>query len=212
MVHSLAITIPTGTLARGDMMMTLEQTLYIVRHGQSIANASRVMQGWWNSSLSLAGQQEVARLKPFLPANVPIIASDLDRARQTAEILQADAQATILDRRLREVNVGDWQGRAKAELIYEREWQDFMTSPEHFQFPRGEALTAVVQRLRTVMDEITDAAAVLITHRLALRCLLSDLTQNWNGLHHIAIPNASITLIQRSCGKSWDIKTVGWVP
>ncbi len=192
--------------------MNSKQSLYIVRHGQSVANASRVMQGWFNTPLSARGQQEVLRLKRFLPVNVPIIASDLDRARQTAEILRGEGQPVVWESRLREADVGDWQGRPKAELIYEWDWQNYMTNPEHFQFPNGEALSAVAQRLLEVIEEISHPAAVLVTHRLALRTLLSGLTQNWTNLHQIAIPNASITQLVRVFGHTWDIQTVGWVP
>jgi broad specificity phosphatase PhoE len=75
--------------------------LVIVRHAQSVWNAESRWQGWADPPLSALGQQQAAdagRTLSGLHSPVPIpdliAASDLRRARQTAELLAAGLRRT----------------------------------------------------------------------------------------------------------------------
>jgi glucosyl-3-phosphoglycerate phosphatase len=90
--------------------------LLLVRHGQSEWNAGRVLQGQADIPLSLLGRQQADALAPFVAALNPcrVVTSDLVRATETAARLGfPDARR---EKRLREIDVGRWQGRTIADL------------------------------------------------------------------------------------------------
>jgi len=91
----------------------------IIRHGESTWNAAGRWQGQGDPPLSERGREQAARLAAELAdAGIEVIvASDLARAAETAEILCA-ALGLIprWDARLRELDVGRWTGRTRAEI------------------------------------------------------------------------------------------------
>jgi glucosyl-3-phosphoglycerate phosphatase len=93
--------------------------LLLVRHGQSEWNAGRILQGQADIPLSALGRQQADALALAISALNPcrVITSDLVRASETAaRIGFPDARR---EPRLREINVGIWQGRAIADLLAE---------------------------------------------------------------------------------------------
>src|SRR4051812_29502867 len=90
--------------------------IVLVRHGQSTWNAEGRLQGQADPPLSALGRREAAALAPALRAFPPgrVIASDLQRATQTAEALGHPGAAR--DAVWREIHVGEWAGRPLAEL------------------------------------------------------------------------------------------------
>ncbi len=94
--------------------------LILLRHGETTWNAEQRLQGQDNSSLSERGIQQARRFLGFARALQPrrVVSSDLGRTRQTAEIIgHGDCPA---DARLRELDMGEWTGRIKSDLIAER--------------------------------------------------------------------------------------------
>ncbi len=91
--------------------------LILMRHGETTWNAESRLQGQDNSSLSERGIEQVRRFRAFLKALNParVVASDLGRTRQTAELIgHGDCPS---DARLREWDMGSWTGKTKPELI-----------------------------------------------------------------------------------------------
>ncbi|MDV3253704.1 histidine phosphatase family protein [Devosia sp. BK] len=91
--------------------------LLLVRHGESEWNAVRRLQGQADIGLSPEGEAQALALTPTIAQLAPdrVVASDLRRARYTAELLgHSDAE---LDAGLREINVGDWTGMPIADII-----------------------------------------------------------------------------------------------
>ncbi|NJK78692.1 MAG: histidine phosphatase family protein [Chloroflexaceae bacterium] len=86
--------------------------LLLVRHGQSIANAERRVQGWANDPLSELGQQQAQRLAEWMQQHYThadvLYASPLRRAYQTAELVGMALGLSVQTRDgLKEVHVGD---------------------------------------------------------------------------------------------------------
>jgi probable phosphoglycerate mutase len=94
-------------------------TILLARHGETDWNRQSRFQGHADEPLNEAGRAQARRLAVKL-LDQPIAAvysSDLRRASETAEIVAAALQLPIvLDRRLREIHVGSWQGRTSDEL------------------------------------------------------------------------------------------------
>ncbi len=76
-------------------------------------------QGHANVSLDEVGLAQAARAAPFLATYEPafVWSSDLARARETAEeIVALTGRGLVLDKRLREYDVGERQGMTRAEF------------------------------------------------------------------------------------------------
>lgn len=95
----------------------------LIRHGESTWNAAGLWQGQGDAPLSGRGRDQARALARELVGEAPtrLLASDLARARETAEIVgQELGLAVELDPRLRELDVGAWSGLTAWEVA--RRW------------------------------------------------------------------------------------------
>jgi glucosyl-3-phosphoglycerate phosphatase len=91
----------------------------MLRHGQTEFNAANRMQGQLDTGLSELGREQavaavsvLAKLDPLL-----IVSSDLRRAYDTAAVLtERTGSPLVVDERLRETHLGDWQGMTHGEV------------------------------------------------------------------------------------------------
>ena len=91
----------------------------LVRHGETNWNRDRRFQGHADPGLNRTGREQARALADELAGEpiVAIYASDLARARETAEIIgESVAAPVVLDRELREIDVGEWQGLTWPEV------------------------------------------------------------------------------------------------
>lgn len=91
--------------------------LILLRHGETVWNIDKRLQGHDNSPLSERGIEQAKAIAGSIRILAParVVTSDLGRARQTAEVIgYAHAPS---DERLRELNMGEWTGERKAHLI-----------------------------------------------------------------------------------------------
>jgi probable phosphoglycerate mutase len=91
--------------------------LILVRHGETVWNAERRLQGHADAPLSSRGIEQARHAAKFFasgPAPSLVVSSDLSRARHTAELLGFTEFAT--DERLREMDLGEWTGRWIEEI------------------------------------------------------------------------------------------------
>ena len=88
--------------------------VYIVRHGETDWNKTGRFQGQTDIPLNAMGRTQAAALRSSLMGALPfdrIVASDLCRAVETAEILsQGDDTPLHTDSGFREMDFGDWEG------------------------------------------------------------------------------------------------------
>ena len=93
-------------------------TLLLVRHGETDWNADGRLQGQTDRPLSEDGRRQARQLADELASEEleAIYASDLSRARETAEIVgERVGLATVLDPDLREKDWGTWEGLTAVE-------------------------------------------------------------------------------------------------
>jgi broad specificity phosphatase PhoE len=91
----------------------------VLRHGRTGHNLRHLWQGQLDIPLDEAGARQARAVGRVLAALEPaaVVSSDLIRASATAEIVAAAAGlAVTLDKRLREVNAGRWQGLDRDEI------------------------------------------------------------------------------------------------
>ena len=107
-------------------------TLLLVRHGETDWNAEGKLQGHTDRPLNAYGRRQAQTLaERFASESIDALyASDLSRARETAEILGAKLGLGVeVDPDLREKNWGNWEGLTSEERLqvdYEGE-----TSEDH---------------------------------------------------------------------------------
>jgi probable phosphoglycerate mutase len=139
--------------------------LYLVRHGQSTGNVGGTLMGQSDHPLTALGEDQARaaaeRLAPFGP--MPVYSSDLPRARATAEHIVgswrdadvADAPQVVLDRRLREILLGDYEGRPWQEFEADTELTAaFAADPYRTALPNGESLEHLEARVHAAVVDI----------------------------------------------------------
>src|SRR5438128_960886 len=95
-------------------------TLLLVRHGETDWNADGRLQGHTDWPLNEYGRTQAKKLAEQLDGDgvAAIYASDLSRARETAEILGGRlGLAVVVDADLREKNWGTWEGLTSDERL-----------------------------------------------------------------------------------------------
>jgi broad specificity phosphatase PhoE len=92
--------------------------ILLVRHGETTWNAEKRWQGWANSELSDLGRQQAFEAAAAVGAVDGIVASDLQRAVDTAMIIsEAIGVGPVLtDEGLRERDVGAWSGLTREDI------------------------------------------------------------------------------------------------
>ena len=121
-------------------------TIYLIRHGESIGNATKTMLGHTNLDLSEHGYKQAAATAEHLRDTSfdAIYSSDLMRAYNTAlPHAQMRGLEVICDKGLRELSVGDWEGKCVTEIL--DKWYDEFVNQWHggfgtFKFPGGEGV------------------------------------------------------------------------
>jgi len=163
--------------------------LYLVRHGQSTGNVGGTLMGQSDHPLTELGEAQAraaaARLAPFGP--MPVHCSDLPRAVATAEHIQRvwavpggavpAAEATppagaapppgapppqvLPDPRLRELDLGDYEGRSWEEFEADTDLTAaFAADPYGTALPGGESLAHLEKRaLAAVRDLLAEHGA-----------------------------------------------------
>ncbi len=190
--------------------------IYLVRHGESTGNAVGVLMGWSEHPLTDRGRAQAAAVAARLAllGPMPVICSDLPRARETAQIIAARWGGEIIpDTRWRECHCGEctglsWEQIADAEALRAR----FDADPWHTALPGGgESLAMLRDRVAPAFAELcarSDDRLTLVTHDGVIRALLAyclDLppTRYWT----LATDNAGLTHL-RVTGEWISIRTV----
>lgn len=188
--------------------------LLLVRHGQSEWNAARRLQGQADVGLSDLGKSQADALRPIIAGIAPCraISSDLERVRETARRLGAEQPKLM--QALREIDVGDWTGRAIENIRAEDEaayqgWRAGTSAP-----PGGETWSDFVDRTTQVIDdEIRDPFQniLVVCHGGVIRALL----QRYLGIapaHIIPVAPASLTAFRLGNGKPARLELFNYLP
>jgi broad specificity phosphatase PhoE len=154
--------------------------LLLVRHGETDWNREHRWQGHAGPGLNALGVRQASAAAELLAGSAPaaVYTSDLQRAAETAAVigrrLGLDPTA---DARLREVDVGSWSGRTRAELA--------ASDPQAFRrwaeggndgYPRGETFVDLDRRATAAVHEIVDGhpnqVVVVVCHGGTIRAVV----------------------------------------
>jgi 2,3-bisphosphoglycerate-dependent phosphoglycerate mutase len=197
--------------------------ILLVRHGQTDANASGVLQGHLPTSLNDVGRQQAAQLAARLAGVVPpieaVICSDLPRAQETAApIARALCLEPECDEAWRERGFGTFEGQAIGEVEIWRAASGAIEPPgaetiQDFQRRTHMALTGVAAR------HVDCRAVAVVTHGGVMRAVLHllrdgrlPLVDGYEPPEVVPIVNASILhlSVQRDArvGPRWILRAV----
>ena len=92
--------------------------LVVIRHGESVYNAERRMQGQADPPLTARGREQAVAARGLIKGRSfdRVLSSDLARARETAELLGLEPE---FEPRLREREMGAWTDRLIDEIAAE---------------------------------------------------------------------------------------------
>lgn len=159
-------------------------TLYLIRHAEAEGNLYRIAQGQHDSNLTDRGWRQVKALERRF-TDIPIdavYASDLYRTRATATAI-CRPKNLPLHRcpGLREIRVGDWEGRTWGDIIRRtpEAMADFGKRMDRWSIPGAETPAQVLARIRSTVEDIARAnpgkTVALFSHGYAIRLLLANL-------------------------------------
>jgi broad specificity phosphatase PhoE len=176
-----------------------ETTLYLVRHGESEANATGVFAGQTDSPLTERGRRQAEAVAEAL-ATVPfdrVISSDLSRTRDTAEAIARRRGLRVeVFPELREIDVGSAAGKSFDEMKGLPHWTD----DGFVQWPGGESLEQVLTRVLGCVEGIVVASpgqsVCIVAHGGVTRILVSHYLGLLPRLDRSPADNTNITVIK----------------
>lgn len=155
--------------------------LFILRHGESVWNASRRIQGHADIGLSEIGREQARRAREAI-SRVPLsiaFTSDLRRSVETAElVLEGRAVEIVRTPDLREQGLGPLQGLtwSEAEQREPEVARSWVENPASFRPPGGESFDDVISRVGRFLEALASYAdrspALVVAHGGSIRAML----------------------------------------
>lgn len=201
--------------------------VYIVRHGQTILNLYNRMQGWADAPLTKSGRQDgINAGKALVGVHFDYaFASDLQRAKQTAELVlaqfpAADRPKLQLNKHFREQSMGYLEGEdggRAATIISGKHYDSFADFAKTMPMSKVRDIMAAqdphdiaennedfLHRINTGMSELGQlpdhSNVLLVSHGLVIRSLMEEFGKDIYDPGH-APQNGSIQLIQIQNGQ-----------
>ena len=164
--------------------------IYLVRHGETVWNVEKRLQGWKDSPLTENGLRNAERLAERLDGTRidRIFSSDQRRALTTAEIIAKDRSIPIeILSSLRELNFGSWEGMTISEIEdkYPLEYNTYKNDPDKYISTDGESIGQLFDRAAKALKHIQSCGeenVLVVTHGVTIRALMTIVSgQGMNG-------------------------------
>jgi alpha-ribazole phosphatase len=185
-------------------------TLHLIRH-TSVTGTTGLCYGRTDVQLSSSFQEEAAAVRSTLPPRpYAVWSSPSTRCLRLAETFGA---AIHVDERLRELDMGDWDGRAWSEL--RREATEYWLA-DHFNRrpPGGETFAELLARASAAITGIaahhSSGSILVVTHAGVIRALLARATgRPLHDAFSIPVPFGSMHTLRQPPTPLDDFASVG---
>ena len=185
-------------------MASSPRKLYLVRHAESAWNSERRVQGTaLHVALSPTGRTQ-ARLLGLRLKALPLEAvysSDAGRTLETARLALGDGYPLRISERIRELALGEWEGRLIGDLRDEdpAKLDAWYRRPSTVRLAGGEDLGRFRSRVVAFLEESLAAGAgdiAVVTHGGVICIYLTHiLGMHVDDMWSFSLPNASITTV-----------------
>jgi len=156
--------------------------MHLFRHGQTIWNQLEIMQGHQDSPLSDTGRRQALVAARHI-GNEDIYAaysSSSSRAIETTRLLLGEKAVAIetLDE-LREINLGEWEGKQKAKVMedYPDQYRDFWERPNSYRSVGGETFQPLwdrtVQAIKDILRSNQGKTVLVVSHAASVKAITS---------------------------------------
>lgn len=223
----------SGAAARGAHVQKRDRVVqvYVTRHGETLLNKLKRVQGWSDSPLTESGRKTATTVGTNLGKEIgrvdKVYSGDMMRHYETAQLM---AQGMHLKKRitkdaaLREMNFGGWEGETNARMqavVFAKLGNGAFTVPQMLQaivdtnpVPEmpAENCDDINARALPALNGIAKDAArgsgtgkvLVVTSGITIACMLDSM--------HATIPptgiaNGAVNLLEYK-GGTWTVKTV----
>ncbi|MDE0308537.1 MAG: histidine phosphatase family protein [Acidiferrobacterales bacterium] len=158
--------------------------LYLIRHGPTDYNRYRRWQGRVDIPLSPEGRSLADAVRNSLHARRVhtdlVFSSPLSRAQETARLIASDSSCVVVDDRLIEIDLGEYDGRLEDEVQQEvgkKEYELWRRGNFRTPAPGGESFGQVQKRVGEFLGELrasqTAPQVLIVAHQVSLMALKS---------------------------------------
>jgi len=193
--------------------------IVVVRHGRTAYNHEDRWQGQLDVPLDDVGRHQAALMAPQVGSLDPvaIVSSDLSRATETALAIAATTGVPVSeDKRLREINAGQWQGLTGPEVRarFPGETEQIRAGEDIRRGVDGETWSELGERVAAALGDFASGlpahgVGVAVTHGAAARAgigvLLGLPFEHWRVLGGLG--NCAWAVLER---QSFGWRLGGW--
>lgn len=185
--------------------------LWLIRHGETLGNEKKWIQGHIDEPLSEIGRQQ-ARLLAKRLATIPfhgVYSSPLSRAYETAQIIFGERQVTIdtMDD-LIEIDMGNWESQSFFEMFTVESFGKRRIFGQDRDLVGGaETISALLQRglrvVKRILTQHQEGNIALVSHSAFLTALVTAQLR-LNDRYELApllIGNASLSILEYRHGR-----------
>lgn len=160
----------------------MNTVIYLTRHGQTLWNIEKRLQGRGNSPLTEQGIERAKELRDRIKdIHIDVIySSPIERALTTANIIKGDKSIEVItDDGLMEMCFGDYEGKITDEVMKENPNWDIsliMKGNTELTAPNGENLAEVRDRVARSMNKIIEEnrgkTILIVAHGITLKAIM----------------------------------------
>lgn len=184
--------------------------IYLTRHGQTLWNLEKRLQGQGDSPLTEAGIEGAKLLGERLKdIELDVIySSPINRALQTAKLIKGDRDIKLVEEEgLMEINFGEYEGHTEEEMLSLGRGQEIskiFNGEMDVIPPKGESLRMVSDRIKKTLDKIIkeekDKKILIVTHGTTLKTIVSYFRDD-SEIYHEIMGQATLTKVVEDNGK-----------
>jgi len=140
--------------------------IYVIRHGQTELNVKGLINGQIGDALTPEGVKQAETAAKSLPKTIKhLYVSPLNRAKQTAEILNAELNVPVtFHDELKEVNFGELQGTPYLDEYKQRHMSLDYDWGKYGGENVEQVKTRVLKVLKQIKEESGDGEALIVAH------------------------------------------------
>jgi len=190
--------------------------IVLVRHGATDWNLEHRCQGASDRDLSDVGLRQAEALAAQLRQETihGVYASDLKRARRTAEVISEHHKLpVVIEARIRELDHGHLEGLTFNDI--KQNYGDFLTrwrsEPAELQVPGGERLADVAERAWLGLNQIAarhkaSETIVVVSHNFPIVGIVCRITgTHLNDYRNFHLDPCGMSRLHRNCDGSWQV-------